>query len=157
MQVHAIRCFPRGERNTSLRVDPHGFAPIQGLARAWVERERSRGVPDHEWLLVQLGEDHGEPVVDWSIDWNHDGQVFHGGWHALRDAPPGTRSVRVRLPWHEGPRRVCIRAIGVDGRASELLYVVHAKLERTGPEPRGGPERTIPARVNACTRSEPLC
>lgn len=151
LAVHAIRCFPRGERNAGLRVDPTGFAPIEGLARAWVDRHRSRSAPAFEWLVVQLGEDHGEPVVDWSIDSQHDGEIFRGAWHALRDAESGARSARLRLPWHDGPRRVCVRAIGADGRASELLFVVHAKLEPASQA------RAIPARAAACTLVEALC
>lgn len=124
VEVQAIRCLPRGERGPVLRVDPRGFAPIDGLARACVDRRRSRSAPDFEWVNVQLGDDLGEPVVDWSVDPAHDGDVFRGAWHALRDGEPGARGVSLRLPRHDGPRRVCVRAIGADGRASELLYVV---------------------------------
>jgi hypothetical protein len=122
--VHAIRCLLRAERGPALRVDPNGFTPLEGLARACVARRPSRSSPDFEWLEVHLGEDLGEPVVDWSIDPSHDGHVFRGAWHALRDGEPGVRSASLRLPRHDGPRRVCIRALGADGRASELLYVV---------------------------------
>ncbi|MCC8364397.1 hypothetical protein LK996_15095 [Lysobacter sp. A6] len=124
VEVQAIRCLPRAERGPVLRIDPRGFAPIDGLARACVDRRRSRSAPDFEWVNVQLGDDFGEPVVDWSIDPAHDGDVFRGAWHALRDGEPGARSVSLRLPRHDGPRRVCVRALGADGRASELLYVV---------------------------------
>ncbi|NUS61720.1 MAG: hypothetical protein HOQ01_12300 [Lysobacter sp.] len=124
LSVHAIGCLPRAERGPVLRVDPNGFTPLAGLARACVERRRSRSAPDFEWLEVHLGEDHGEAVVDWSIDPSHDGQVFRGTWHAVRDGEPGARSASLRVPRHDGPRRVCIRALGADGRASELLYVV---------------------------------
>ena len=48
------------EPGPSLRIDPRGFAPIGGLAHAWVDRERSRGAPDIEWLVVQLGQARGD-------------------------------------------------------------------------------------------------
>jgi hypothetical protein len=125
LSVHAIRCLPRGERGPALRIDPEGFAPLAGLARARIDRRRSRSTPDFEWLNVELGDDHGAPVVDWSIDPAHDGETFRGAWHVVRDGEPGARSVRLRLPHVDAPRRVCLRALGADGRASELLFVVH--------------------------------
>ncbi|MUV12814.1 hypothetical protein [Noviluteimonas gilva] len=152
IDVRAIACLPRGERGPSLRVDPKGFAPVGGLSQAWVERERSRSAPDVEWLVVQLGETRGEPPQDWAVDADHDGLVFRGGWHALRDAHAGVRTVRLRLPWQAAPRRVCIRALDAQGRASELLFVVHAQQA-------GGPAQphAIPARAPASAQVEALC
>jgi hypothetical protein len=151
VDVRTIRCFPRGERGPALRVDPRGFGPVEGLSHAWVQRERSLSAPEVEWIIVQLGEAPGEPVVDWAVDPAHDGEVFRGAWHALRDAHAGVRAVRVRVPWHDGPRRVCLRAIGADGRASELLFVVHPR------EPMPHVRVATCARAPARTQSEALC
>ncbi len=152
IDVLGIRCHPRGERGPSLRVDPRGFTAVGGLARAWVDRERSRGTPDVEWLVVQLGETRGDPPVEWAVDPAYDGLVFHGAWHALRDAHAGVRTVRLRLPWQLAPRRVCIRALDAQGRASELLFVVHA-------DPAAGPAQAhaVPARAPASAQVEALC
>ena len=152
IDVHGIACLPRGERGPSLRVDPRGFTAIGGLAQAWVDRERSRSAPDVEWLVVQLGETRGEPPVDWAVDPDHDGLVFRGGWHALRDAHAGVRTVRLRLPWHPAPRRVCIRALDAQGCASELLFVVHAEQAAGPAQPHA-----IPARAPASAQVEALC
>lgn len=153
VEVRAVRTLPLGERG-GLRIDPRGFECIDGLGQAWVDRRRSRSAPDIEWLAVQLGEDLGEPIVDWAIDPQHDGEVFRGAWHALRDGP-GLRQMRLRLPVHDAPRRVCVRAIGADGRVSELLFVVPA-LERADAQ-RDEPPRAVPARAPVRTRVEALC
>ncbi|MGO4552389.1 hypothetical protein AB4059_14980 [Lysobacter sp. 2RAF19] len=152
IDVLAIGCHPRGERGASLRVDPRGFTAVGGLAQAWVDRERSRGTPDVEWLVVQLGEARGDPPVDWAVDPTYDGVVFQGAWHALRDAHAGVRTVRLRLPWQAAPRRVCIRALDAQGRASELLFVVHAN-DAAGP----AHAHAVPARAPASAQVEALC
>ena len=90
--------------------------------------------------------------MDWAVDPAHDGLVFRGAWHALRDAHAGVRTVRLRLPWQAAPRRVCIRALDAQGRASELLFVVHADQ---GPMPAQA--HALPARAPASAQVEALC
>lgn len=148
--MRGIRCLPRGERGPALRVDPRGFTPIEGLSRAWVDRERSRSAPEVEWLIVQLGD--GEQIVDWSVDPAHDGEVFRGAWHALRDAHSGVRIARMRMPWQAAPRRVCVRAIDAQGRASELRFVADA-----GATPGPPHAHAVPARARGCAQVEALC
>ena len=106
-----------------MRIDPLGFQPVAGLSQAWVDRHRSRTAGDVEWLTVQLGE-HDAAIDDWSVDPAHDGHVFRAAWHAVRDGGTGLRTMRLRLPWQDGPRRVCIRAVDASGRVSEVLRVV---------------------------------
>ena len=50
------------------------------------------------------------------------------------------------------PRRVCIRALDAQGRASELLFVVHAD-EAAGPAQL----HALPARAPASAQVEALC
>jgi adenine-specific DNA-methyltransferase len=66
----------------------------------------------------------------WAVDPDYDGEVFRSIWQDYRgntenDGDPLrviTEAV-IRVPSHEGPRRVCVRAIDVFGFESEV--VVH--------------------------------
>jgi hypothetical protein len=119
-----IGVLPRTtRRGGSVRVDPEGFRSIEGLTSAWIDRARSRSTPDFEWVTVQL-RDRDDAITDWSIDPDHDGEVFRGCWHASRTAYTDLRSARVRVPWRSGPRRVCLRATDAKGGVSEVVMVV---------------------------------
>ena len=123
IEVRGIRTLPRVAPSTAVRIDPLGFQPVAGLSQAWVDRHRSRTAGDVEWLTVQLGE-HDAAIDDWSVDPAHDGRVFRGAWHAVREGGAGLRTMRLRVPWQDGPRRVCIRAVDACGRVSEVLRIV---------------------------------
>ena len=121
----AIGLVPRAPGQSGVRVDPNGFRRVAGLASAWVERRRSDAANDHEWLTIRL--DGDVACEDWAVDPAHDGDVFRGIWHVVRDGLPGQRSVRLKVPWRAGPRRVCVRAIDPDGEVSEVIAVVRER------------------------------
>jgi hypothetical protein len=137
IEAYEIQALPRPRRacvaDDAVAAHP-GFRAITGLTGAWIERD---GVHDHEWIAVQLHEtarpdaasETADDVADWSIDPDHDGEVFRGRWHASRDGHPGVRAARLCVPWRAGPRRVCVRAIDGAGRLSEVVMVVR---HRTG-------------------------
>jgi hypothetical protein len=123
IQVRSIRCLPRAGGGTA-RVDPAGFVPADGRAVVWCERRRSRSAPEIEWLTVEWPREGGTPT-DWSIDPDHAEEEFRGQWHALRDGGDvPVRSIRLRLPWHAGARRVCVRTMDEAGRVSDIVQVV---------------------------------
>lgn len=126
----AIGLSLRTPGQSGVRVDPNGFRSVPGLASAWIERRRSDDASEHEWLAIRL--DDNAACEDWSVDPAHDGDVFRGTWHVVRDGTPGQRSVRLKVPWRAGPRRVCVRAIDPAGEVSEVIAVVRER-ERTHP------------------------
>jgi hypothetical protein len=146
----SVRVLPRAPR-MPLRIDMDGFRPVGGIASAWIDRQRSASTRTHEWLSVQWPDDgmQGAPVCDWSVDPDHDGIVFRGAWHALQGGADVPRTVRLRLPWRAGPRRVCIRAFDADGGMSEFVAIVRVcrASDRGGPAPR----------LHAPARADALC
>ena len=148
IEAYAIPLLPRaGVRGAPLRIDAGGFRHVDGLRVAWIDRRRSQSARDHEWLTVRLEGD--ARFDDWSVDADHDGEVFRGCWHAVRDGEPGQRSVRLRVPWLAAARRVCVRAIDAHGRVSEVVVVVD---ERPGAH---RPLSTAPRA--ALTQARALC
>lgn len=128
IDAHSIDLLPRVPGQAP-RVDPEGFRRIAGLESAWAERKRVEATGGHEWLTVRLG---GEMAFeDWAVDPAHDGDVFRGAWHAVRDGMPGQRAVRLRVPWHDGPRRVCVRAVDAHGGMSEAIAIVRESARDT--------------------------
>lgn len=156
IEACAIHLLPRAGGGSGLpAIDPDGFRSIHGVAAAWIDRERSRGQPGSEWVTVQLRDANtvgadAPAIVDWSIDPDHDGEVFRGRWHASRDGDAAQRTARMRVPWHPGDRRVCIRAFDAAGGISEVVSVA-----RHRPDERRAwtPARAAPAQA----RAEALC
>jgi len=143
IEAFAIGLQPStGRRSARPAVDPDGFRPMRGLAAAWIDRERSRSQRDAEWVTVQLRDDHDAALVDWSIDPDHDGDVFRGRWHASRDGDAALRTARVRVPWQPGPRRVCIRAIDAAGGISEVMSIARHRPDEQAPWPLPGSAAT---------------
>lgn len=137
IDAYPIALLPRAPGQAP-RVDPAGFRRIAGLESAWAERKRVEAPGGgHEWITVRLGDE--ATFDDWAVDPLHDGDVFRGAWHAVRDGMPGQRAVRLRVPWHEGPRRVCVRAVDALGAVSEAVVVVRetvrASVRERGPQP----------------------
>ena len=64
----------------------------------------------------------------WAVDPDYDGEVFRSVWQDYRgntdnddDALRVVTTAQVDLPVHDGPRRVCIRAVDVFGFESEVV------------------------------------
>lgn len=64
----------------------------------------------------------------WAVDPDYDGEVFRSVWQDYRgNTENDDDSLRVvtqavlTLPKHEGPRRVCVRAVDVFGFESEVV------------------------------------
>ena len=65
----------------------------------------------------------------WAVDPDYDGEVFRSVWQDYRDNTENdddplrvvTQAV-LTLPKHEGPRRVCVRAVDVFGFESEVVF-----------------------------------
>ena len=136
VDAYPIGLLPRAPGEAP-RVDPAGFRRTTGLETAWAERKRTEAAGGHEWLTVRLGD--AATFDDWAVDPLHDGDVFRGAWHAVRDGMPGQRAVRLRVPCHDGPRRVCVRAVDAQGGVSEAIVIVRESVRETvrerGPRP----------------------
>ncbi|NMR21704.1 DNA methyltransferase [Cellulomonas fimi] len=64
----------------------------------------------------------------WAVDPDYDGEVFRSVWQDYRgntgnddDALRVITAAQIDLPIHDGPRRVCIRAVDVFGYESEVV------------------------------------
>lgn len=74
---------------------------------------------------------NNEPVAlieYWAVDPNYDGEIFRSVWQDYRgntdndnDPLRVITTAQIALPRHEGPRRVCIRAVDVFGFESEVV------------------------------------
>lgn len=132
IDAYAIGLLPRGPGQAP-RVDANGFRRMPGVESAWAERRRVEVGHAHEWLTVRLGGDAA--FEDWAVDPTHDGDVFRGAWHAVRDGIPGQRAVRLRVPWRAGPRRVCVRVVDAHGGVSEAIVLARESTREHGSHP----------------------
>ena len=82
-------------------------------------RAQLRQVMNHEPLAL---------LEYWAVDPDYDGEVFRSVWQDYRgniendaDELRAVTTAVVSLPLHEGPRRVCVRAVDVFGLESEVV------------------------------------
>jgi len=64
----------------------------------------------------------------WAVDPDYDGEVFRSVWQDYRgntenddDSLRVVTTARLQLHRHDGPRRVCVRAVDVFGFESEVI------------------------------------
>lgn len=122
ISLHTIRVLPRVNGGL-VRIDPAGFKQVAAMPEATVTRHPA-GAKDHEWLDVEWARGDEAPL-DWSIDPDFTDDIFRGAWHAAREsAALPVRSVRLRVPWRNGARRVCLRITDASGRIADIVHVV---------------------------------